>query len=112
MQIKIFKLANAGQDEMYKYQLIIFDIETRSEIIKDFPAADKQVICASIIATIHDEIFHLREREYLNVFKSCLREYARLNRTIRESQILSNLKYATKGFENHVKFKLQNQHCI
>jgi hypothetical protein len=97
-------LAQVAKGDVYMYQLTVYNTVTSVRSKEGRLQIDQKCVQASVIATINDPIIHIREKEYLTCFKSALREYTRLNKTVRQDQLLSNLTFFARCFAGRVKF--------
>lgn len=104
MNIKVNKLSAHDADTCV-YQLMVYRNVVKSVKLNDQSALQPKVDQVSIFAKIDPSSFIIiSEETWVRLFKSCLKEYKKLNSTIRQDQLLSNLAFATRGYGEHVNF--------
>ncbi|KIC92592.1 hypothetical protein HY58_03440 [Flavihumibacter sp. ZG627] len=102
MRTKITKLTRSANEGVCLYQVLVYRrLASKKNLVK----IDDDVNYASVIVEINDPIIHIREYEYLFIIKATLNDYKLHNSTIRENQLVSNLKFSFKGCESRVKVK-------
>jgi hypothetical protein len=104
MKIKIQKLSGCDPDTCC-YQLMVYQTENEFLNVDGVMVLQPMVYHVSVVAKINrSSLILINEDLWVRIFKSCLTEYKKLNSTIRKEQILSNLEFVTRGYDEYVDF--------